>query len=454
MEHDPFELPFNSALSTVLHVDLNSCFASIEQQANPLLRGKAIVVAAYASQNGCILASSKEAKELGIKTGMRVKEGKEKCPRLIVLPADPPKYRNVHLKLRKLLSDYTNNLAPKSIDEFVLHLDGYPALRDLGMIGIGKEIKKRIKKEVGDSLTVSIGIGPNRFLAKTAAGLKKPDGLEEIHKDNYEAVFKSLKLTDLCGIANHNEYRLYKMGIMNVWDMYQSPVWKLKAAFHSVAGLYWYTRLHGFEIDAVSFARRSYGNSYSIPKPFSEERDLAPILMKLVEKMSFRLRRAGYKARGVHLAIRFRGLPAQAGGAFWHRGVSFGRVLFSAQDIYKEAHKLLCEGIEACPSTRLCVRSLLGERSGVANLAVSAFGLTEARETQLSLFEDVVKKETVAKTCDELNDRWGDFVVTSARMAETGGYVPDRIAFGNVKEVEDLLAQAGIANSENFSLPH
>ncbi|MEK7470692.1 MAG: DNA polymerase IV, partial [Patescibacteria group bacterium] len=102
-----------------MHIDLNSCFATIEQQANPFLRGKPIAVGAYTTPNGCILAASVEAKRLGIKTGMRVKDGKVLYPKLIVLPSDPNKYRDVHLKLRKIISEYTNDFSPKSIDEFV-----------------------------------------------------------------------------------------------------------------------------------------------------------------------------------------------------------------------------------------------------------------------------------------------------------------------------------------------
>ncbi|MBU1133155.1 DNA polymerase IV, partial [Patescibacteria group bacterium] len=141
-------LPFNPKPSTIMHVDINSCFATIEQQANPSLRGKPVAVAAFDSPSGCILASSIEAKKLGIKTGFRVKEGKLICPDLIVLEPDPPKYRDVHLKLRNLLRTYTENVIPKSIDEFVLNLEGYPAYKK-GMFSVGKEIKKRIKNEVG-----------------------------------------------------------------------------------------------------------------------------------------------------------------------------------------------------------------------------------------------------------------------------------------------------------------
>ena len=132
MENHKIEnsLSFNSLPSKIMHIDLNSCFATIEQQANPFLRGKPVAIAAFTTDKGCILAASIEAKRLGIKTGMRVMDGKAIYQKLIVLPPDPWKYRNVHLKLRKLVSDYTNDFAPKSIDEFVLNLKDYSALKE------------------------------------------------------------------------------------------------------------------------------------------------------------------------------------------------------------------------------------------------------------------------------------------------------------------------------------
>src|SRR3989338_11677223 len=154
-------LTFNSASPTVMHLDLNSCFASVEQQANPLLRGKPLAVAAYVSPGGCILAASIEAKAYGVKTGLRVKEGRLLCPHLIVLPSDPDKYRRVHLRFRKLLSDYTDKVVPRSIDEFVLDLSDF-VNSGLSLTDLAREIKRRIKNEIGDWLTISVGIGPNR----------------------------------------------------------------------------------------------------------------------------------------------------------------------------------------------------------------------------------------------------------------------------------------------------
>lgn len=409
MDYRNKELSFNPKASTVMHIDLNSCFATIEQQANPLLQGKPIAVAAYTTSSGCIVAPSIEAKRWGVKVGMRVRDGKALCPSLIVLAPDPAKYRNVHSSLRKIISIYTDKFFPKSIDEFVLDLEGYPSLVRSSMREVARQIKARIKKEIGEWLTVSIGISINRFLAKTAAGLRKPDGLDEIDKDNFLKVYSNLSLTDLCGIKLRNGVRLQKQGIMNVLDFYRAPYWKLKAAFESINAYYWYLRLRGWEADGVIFARRSYGNSFALPKPLVRVEELSPILSKLVTKMSARLRRAGFSAKGVHLAVSFRD------GSFWRKGNKTDKLLFDFRDFYKEAVKILI----SCP-----------HKKPVRELSVSSFNLAKNDFSQLDLFEDVVKKKNLIEAVDEINQRWGNFVVVPGRMINTGDVVIDRIAFG------------------------
>lgn len=413
-------LPFNRNPSTIMHLDLNSCFATIEQQANPHLRGKPLAVAAYTTPSGCILAPSVEAKRYGVKTGMRVKDGKMLCPALIVKEADPWKYRDVHLKLRNLLTDYTDQITPKSIDEFVLDLEGYPAFYR-GLLKAAGEIKERIKREVGDWLTVSVGLSTNRFLAKTAAGLNKPDGLDEINALNFEAVYRSLTLPDLTGIAAKNSARLNSAGVHTVWQMFQAPLSQLKSAFQSIVGYYWYVRLRGYEIDDVDYGRRSYGNSYALPQPFSTLEELSPLMTKLVEKMSGRLRKAGYRARGVHLGLLYRD------NGYWHRGEKTHRSLYESREIYREMVRLF----NHCPY-----------RKPVANLAVSVFNLESAKETQLDLFGEVFKGEKIAGAVDQINERWGEFVITPARMLSAKTAVPDRIAFGGIKELEEITLGA------------
>lgn len=402
----------------IMHIDFNSCFASVEQQANPHLRGKPIAVAAYTTPSGCIIAPSVEAKQMGIKVGMRVKEGKLICKNLIVLFPDPDKYRDIHLKLKNLVSEYTSDFVPKSIDEFVLNLED--TCKDRPCTSVGKEIKQRIKEEIGDWLRVSIGIGPNRFLAKLAAGLHKPDGLDVIDKNNYAKIYSGLSLTDLCGIKMKNCLRLNSVGVYSVDDFYNADVSILKAAFASINGYYWYLRLRGWEIDDVEFGRHSYGNSYALPQSLSRFEDLSPILMKLCEKMGFRLRRAGFSAKGIHLALIYKN------GSFWHKGCLLSEAIFDTRDIYKKALLTL----KLSPFTG----------GPVSNLAVSCFSLENKNNLQLNIFSDLIKKQNLSGKIDEVNNRWGNFVITPARMLMANKEsVPDRIAFGGIKELEEIV---------------
>ncbi len=406
-------MDFNPKPATIMHIDLNSCFATIEQQANRSLRGKPIAVAAYNSPGGCILAPSVEAKRLGIKTGMRVKDGKLLCPSLIVVEPDPPKYRFVHLKLKELVSRYTPAAFPKSIDEFVLDLEGCPAFK-LGMKEVANKIKRDIKREAGDFITVSVGIAPNRFLAKLASGLHKPDGLDEITKDNFWDIYQQLSLQDLCGIAQNNAIRLGNVGIYTVLDFYNADVGTLKHAFHSIGGYYWYLRLRGWEIDSIEFGRKSFGNSYALPKLLAKPDELSPILAKLTEKMCFRLRTAGFKARGVGLFINYRG------GAFWHKTRLLGEFLYESSDFFKSGYKLLC---------------LSPYSESVRVLAVCCFDLEKAAITQQDMFGVQERKFSLANSIDAINSRWGNFVLGPANLLLSKENVKDRIAFGGVRDL-------------------
>ncbi len=405
------EAHFNPALPKTMHIDLNSCFATVEQQANPRLRGIPLVVAAYPTGGGCILAPSIEAKKLGIKTGMRVRDAKAICPALRVLAADPHKYRFVHDKLNTIIAQYSSNFVSQSIDEFVIHFDERhsPILKQQSTLQVGREIKDRIKAEIGEWITVSVGIGTNRFLAKMASNLKKPDGLEIIDKNNFEKVYRNLSLVDLHGIDKRNAMRLNLVNIFTPWDFYQAPLWRLKAAFASILGKFWYMRLRGWEIDSVNFGRKSYGNSYALPKSDGKLEELLPVLQKLVEKTGTRMRAAGYQAQGVHVGLWFRDRD------FWHKGMLLERSLYDSRDIYKAMSELLYQ----CPQIK-----------PVHTLSETCFSLRPHKNAQLELFEDTLKKRKIVHAIDRVNDRWGMFTIGSAQTIKASEAVQDRIAFG------------------------
>lgn len=407
-------MEFNPTSATTMHVDINSCFATIEQQANPCLRGKPIVVGAYTTNSGCVLAASIEAKKLGIKTGMSVGEAKRIYPSIYVTEPDAPKYRFVHLAMRKILEQYTPYYAPKSIDEFVLNLKHSPYLRNKTPKDMALEIKKRIRTEIGEWMSVSVGIGPNRLLAKVASNMQKPDGLTEININNFWYAYGKLTLTDLHGINIRNQLRLNSVGINTVKEFYESPLPRLRAAFHSINAYYWYMRLRGWEVDDIEFGRKSFGNSYAIPQKLSSPEELSPILAKLVNKTASRLRASNFGANGVHVSLSYKN------HYYWHKGEKSKRLLFETRDIYRTAHKILLKAHHRAP---------------VHVIAVTCYDLVSLSTKQLDFFEDIVKKENISQAIDKVNNDFGAFVVSTANTAKAPDAVKDRIAFGGVAEL-------------------
>ncbi|MBL8122142.1 DNA polymerase IV, partial [Candidatus Saccharibacteria bacterium] len=292
------DLRINDAAPLVMHIDLNSCYAIIEQQANRLLRHKPVGVAAYDSPGGFIIASSYEARRLGIKL-MRIRDARQISKDIVVLTPDPEKYFDAHRRFRKVLERYTDAVTPKSIDEFVLDFTGSLALqRGQSLQEIGYRIKQDIRQELGEYVTVNIGIAPNRFLAKVAAGLDKPDGLDTISGSDILNIYGQLDLVDLPGINTRYKTRLNLADIYTPLDFLEAPMLKLKKqVFKSIVGYYWYLRLRGYEVDAVKFGTRSFGNDYAVGEKTSDPEKVARLIMKLCEKTGRRLRKHDYQAQ-------------------------------------------------------------------------------------------------------------------------------------------------------------
>ena len=335
-------MDFNPAPPTVMHVDLNSCFASIEQQANPFFRGRPLAVAAYTTGNGCILAASREAKKIGIKTGMSVRDGQNIYPKLIVLPPDPPKYRAVNKALFTLLSSYTPDISIESIDEMVMNVPKG------NMLAIADEIKLRIKQEIGEFLTVSIGIAPNRYLAKIGSNLHKPDGLDMITKENIFEIFAKLQLEDLTGIKTGNAGRLRFAGIRTPTDFLKATAQQLQRAFRSITGYEWWERIHGYE--EIAFAdgygesmQKSFGQSFAMGHPHTPKApETHQILSQLVLKMGRRLRTDGFAARGIGVSCSFRDHTSSGKPEIMYVPDFFrsGFVLFRKKYVGKRAGKI------------------------------------------------------------------------------------------------------------------
>lgn len=406
-------LPLNPSPPLIMHIDLNSCFAIIEQQANPLYRHKPVAIAAYNSPGGAVIASSYEAKALGIKLGCNVREAKLICPEVIVLIPDPPKYREAHKRFKKVLMQFTNEVRPKSIDEFEIDFNGNQAVRNGRRLeDIGTDIKQLIKNEIGNYVTVNIGIGTNRFWAKTAAGLHKPDGLDIMQADNARDIYSRLKLTDLTGINVRFEARLNAFKIHTPLQFLdtQSDVLK-KQVFKSKVGFDWYCRLRGWEADNVVWGRKSFGHTYALGQKTDDRQALSRLLMKLCEKTGRRLRANDYTAEGVYLSMLFEGRT------YWAKGRRTRSPVYATQDIFLHAQRLLNQ---AAISSR------------VTNLAVSVYDLTPTNPRQASLFEGTrLDNRGLADACDQINDKFGEFVITPALMMGMEDLILDRVAFGS-----------------------
>lgn len=411
------EIQINQDKPLTMHIDLNSCFATIEQQANPLLRGKVLVVAAYGTENACILAPSIEAKRYGIKTGMRIKEARYLYPNLVIRTPDSAKYRDVHQKFKKIFQDYSPNVYPKSIDEAVI--DFHPT-QDIftNLVEVGKEIKKRMKDEIGEWIKCSIGIAPNRFLAKLGATLHKPDGLTVIDHTNLMDTYASCNLLDFCGINTRYQARLNSYGIYTPVDFFNASSFALhKQVFKSIVGSYWYNRMRGYEVDSQEFDVKSIGQQYALQKPTQNPFELSRLLMKLCEKMGRRLRFANMQAHGIHVGVRYTDY------SYWHHGQKVEQELYTTSELYKRAWSVLKEQ----PTGQLTTL-----------LSVHCFDLNPASQSQLELFnEHKIKHRSVSHAVDGLNDMYGEFVVTPATIMKMDDTILDRIAFGKIRELEN-----------------
>ena len=411
------DLQLNDAKPLIMHIDLNSCFAIIEQQANPLIRYKPVAVAAYDTPGGMVLAASYEAKRLGIKLGVNVRQARELCPEVIVMIPDPAKYRDAHRRFREVLLNYTSEITPKSIDEFVIDFAGSPSLRaGRTLTDVGYEIKEKIKQSLGEYVTVNVGIGPNRFLAKVAAGLNKPDGLNVITAKNLRKTFAKLDLTDLPGINVRYEARLNIHGIYSPLQFLDSDGDHLKKrVFKSKVGMDWYYRLRGWEVDDVNWGRKSYGHQYALSHKTTDRQYLSQLLMKLCEKTGRRLRGSGHTARGIHLWLTF------ANHQYFSRGKNTHSQMYATQDIYFQAQRLLNQAIMP---------------DNVTNMSVTIYKLESCDPEQMGLFDGTrIDKKALAQAADKVNDRYGEFTVVPAIMASMDDLILDRIAFGNVKDL-------------------
>ena len=289
----------------ILHLDMNAFFASVEQQANPALRGKPIAVI---GSNGrtVITTASYEARKFGVKTGMAIWEAKRQCPQIILVVGDNRKYTYTSTRIFNMMLDYTPLVEVFSIDEAFLDVT-----HSLKIFGTPERIaylmKARIKQSFG--LTCSIGIGPNKLLAKLASDMKKPDGLTIIRPDEVSQVLEPLPIKDLCGVGSRMERHLNLLGIKTIGELGRFPVDILKRKF-GVNGQHLHDMGLGIDHSPVVPASdqdkvKSVGHSMTLRRDVSRRQDILKYLLQLSEMVGRRARRYGVSGKTIHLYVRY-----------------------------------------------------------------------------------------------------------------------------------------------------
>jgi len=409
------ELGLNLAEPATLVVDINCAFASIEQQHDPDLRGRVLAIAAYATDAATIVSSSREARDLGIKTGMKVFEAKAIFPAVIVREPNPPRYRDASDKLMEILERFSPDILRMSIDEASVDLAGTPGLKKLGAEGVARAIKKAIRDEIGEYVTASIGISTSIWMAKQASNLDKRDGLQRIDHSNLVSVFERLRLTDLSGIADASAKRLARAGITTPMQFLRATQPKLRlAGMHAEVARGWGMRLRGFEVGGFeSVKRKSYSHSHVMAHATASQRDLEELLMRLSEMVGRRLRAAGRRGAIVSVGVVYRPDPGH-----FSRQAKQPQPVATGNEIYQAALKLL-----AARDPRLMV----------GTLGVGVSGLTREDAGQLDLFASPVRPrgDRIEAAMDSIRDRFGEDAVQRSRLLGRARVVRDRIAFGN-----------------------
>lgn len=301
----------------IIHIDMNSYFASVEQQANPFLRGKPVGITGKRydgddQPRSVITTASIEAKWLGVKTAMSTWEAKRICPSLILYPGDPEKYSDIMHRFNGIFRDFTDKVEQFSVDESFLNVteveEDY-----LGTTCIALAIRERLHKECGERITASIGIGPNKLVAKLAGESVKPNGLTVVQPNDVITFMDKRELQDLCGIGPRIERRLNNLGILTFAQLRAFSRELLENEFGRY-GLWLHEAAHGRDSTVVLSSiqkadtdndPKSVGHSYTLARDTDDPREIKRYLLLLCDKVAWRLRRDGLLARRVKAYVRF-----------------------------------------------------------------------------------------------------------------------------------------------------
>ena len=300
-----------------LFIDFNSYFASVEQQLDPALRGRPVGVVPVMADSSCCIAASVEAKSFGVKTGTRVSDAKRLCPGITLVLADHAKYVQVHQQALAVVDRIVPVLQVVSIDEMECELTGRWRERERA-VRLAQQVKAALLREVGQCMRSSVGIAPNRLLAKLASDMHKPDGLTVIEQHELPERLYPLPLSALNGIGPRMLRRLAGCGIATMAQLCAAPRDVLVTAWGGINGSDMYDRLRGQWYGPRGTTARSLGHSHVLPPDLRHPEGARAVLHRLVQKAAMRLRHQGYFASSMSVHVRCRSAwSPQASGERW-----------------------------------------------------------------------------------------------------------------------------------------
>ncbi len=385
----------------ILHVDMDAFFASVEQRERPWLLGKPVVVGGDpGKRRGVVAAASYAARKYGIKAGMPLVTAKKLCPHAIFLiGTDRDKYEDVSSRLLKIFYQFTPQVEPCSVDEAFLDITGCESLFG-PPLQLAKKLKEKIETKLG--LPCSVGIAPNKLLAKLASSLNKPDGLTLIPRDKVKEMLNSLEVTRLCGIGNKAARTLSTLGIHTLGELASYPVEVLKRKFGK-NGEWLHLAANGIDFSPVisqTVPEKSMGHERTLPEDVTDPKQIASVLLALSTMVARRLRQRRVRGRTITLKMRYSDFVNLT------RSETIAFPTDSEHVIFKVTHKLA-----------------LGATSGIRKvrlLGVNVSRLTEGEkffQTSLPFTEYRDKREMVYPVMDRIRDRFGEGAIKWAGAA-------------------------------------
>ena len=395
-----------------LYVDMNSFFASVEQELDASLRGKPVAVAPLLADSTCCIAVSYEGKAFGVKTGTLVGEARRLCPDMKFIVGDHANYINYHNKIVEAVEACVPVDSVCSIDEMACRLTGYQ--QDVkAATELAAKIKATIRDTVGSSLKCSIGLGPNRYLAKIAGDMKKPDGFTVIRPCDLPQALYPLKLRDLTGVGAKMEARLNQKGLRTMAQLLALTPEEMRRAWGSVSGEEMWHLLRGEQLVEKVTEQKSLSHSHVLPPELRNRPGAMRILKKLTDKAATRLRKEGFFASGIQIFVKF---LDQDG---WQARCN----LMETQDTLAFIH---------------AIKTLWKElpEGRVYAVGVVMTGLVPEAFHAPSLVEDL-RRDRLTKTLDQINEKFGKDILHYGATHESAGLVPLRIAFTRIPEADE-----------------